>query len=192
MQPARPRLGPIAPAIGPPVLLGWLGLALLAGCGPEGPACVRGCTVARFDLDGSGATFATTYTLRSDRVLESRRYSPSGGYDERRRLALDRLEYERYRSVLRAGGYFGAEPEDLPRPEVQRLLGAIVDLPDWTVTVRRSPCAVLRVRVPAEYVARYHPSLSTIPYVEAAWRLLGEFERSWDRSERVTGRAARR
>jgi hypothetical protein len=65
--------------------------------------------VARFDLDGPGATFATTYTLRSDRVLESRRYSPSGGYDERRRLALDRPEYERYRSALRAGGYFGAE-----------------------------------------------------------------------------------
>lgn len=115
--------------------------------------------LVRFQMLGPGSTFNTVYELEVDRG--------------------------RYQDLLEEAGYFTADAQDLRRPEVLEQLDAVMDLPHWEIDVYRSESETVQVKVPDRYVGRFHPELGEIPYVRAAWHLLGEFEGSWNRSEKV-------
>jgi len=175
--PTSPRTAGISVAL----MLVLIGLAALI------PAFSQsgGDPVIRFQMSGPGTTFSTVYELMSGGVLETRRYSPGGKLLEARHLALDTEDEHRYLEILEQGGYFTAESEQLQLPEVQSKLGALMDLPDWKITVYRSPSEVVTINVPARYVGEFYPELEQIPYVSTAWRLLKEFEATWEVSKKL-------
>jgi hypothetical protein len=141
--------------------------------------------VISLEMSGPGATFSTVYELRTDGVLETRRYAPSGAIIERRQLDLAPADYDRYNDLLQAGGYSTATPENLRLATVEETIGRTMDLPHWRIRMHRSSSDVVFVEVPARYVLRYHPELAEVPYVSSAWELIEEFQGLWDASVKV-------
>lgn len=165
-----------------PCLLAALGgfVMILSPLAPQG-----GTPLVRFRMFGPGSVFNTVYELRTDAILETRRYALGGEPIETRQLSLELVDDDRYRDLLEGSGYFTADPQDLSQPQVQNKLTALMDLPYWKIEVFREGSQPITIEIPDRYVGEFFPELATVPYVSAAWQLLAEFQAAWNASQRV-------